>query len=84
MKIALTKSFRTYVVYGYKEFDPTDYPEFNGMSEDEIVNYINENSEEFNLNDSNEDNIMSDLEYNCDIVKDKEYDEEYEIIKVND
>ena len=84
MKIALTKNIRTYLVYGYKEFDPTDYPQFNGLCDNEIIQYINENSDEFNLNDSNEENIISDLEYNCDIIKDDECGEEIEIIRIND
>ena len=84
MRIALTKSIKTYIVYGYKEFNPIDYPQFNGLTENEIIQYINENSDEFNLNDSDEENIISDLEYNCDIVQDDECGEEIEIIRIND
>ena len=43
IKIYLEESYTTTVTRGSIEIDSDNYPELNGMSEDEISNYIDEN-----------------------------------------
>ena len=83
MKIRLEKSYRVYEVYGDIEFDPQDYPEMEGMSDEEIIAYLNENMYEFNLNQSDE--VLKDqFTFETDILKEKYFDEDEEIILVKE
>ena len=83
MKIRLEKSYRVYEVYGDIEFDPQDYPEMEGMSDEEIIAYLNENMYEFNLNQSDE--VLKDqFTFETDILKEKHFDEDEEIILVKE
>ena len=43
IKIYLEESYTTTVTRGSIEIDSDNYPELNGMSEDEISNYIDDN-----------------------------------------
>ncbi len=82
MKIVLEKSYRVYEVYGTLDINPDDYPQLNGLTEDEVVNYINEHKFEFNTYGGHEDNIVDELMYNVELIKDKYLDEEYTITKI--
>lgn len=81
MKIGLTRKYTMYEVYGTMEIDPNEHPELEGMSEDEVIEYLNENMYEFNVNDSMEDNLHDEIMFNYSIIKDKELDSEDTIIK---
>ena len=43
MKIRLAKSYSVYEVYGTIELNPEDYTELQGLSEEEVIQYLNEN-----------------------------------------
>ena len=83
MKIRLTKSYRVYEVYGDIEFNPQDYSQLEGLSEEEIIAYLNENMYEFTLNGTDEV-LVDQFTFETDIIKDKNYNEEEEIVMVNE
>lgn len=83
MKIRLAKSYRVYEVYGDIEFDPQDYPDLEGLSEEEIIEYLNENMYEFTLNGTDEV-LVDQFNFETDIIKDKNYDHEEEIVLVKE
>lgn len=82
MKIVLEKSYRVYEVYGTMDINPDDYPQLNGLTEDEIVEYINEHKYEFNTYEGHEDNIVDEFVFNVELIKDKHLDEEYTISQI--
>ena len=81
MKIRLTKSFRSYEVYDTIELNPEDYPELEGKSETEIVEYLNENKYDFTVKGRDECLYDQFVFYN-DVVRDKIMDEETNVILV--
>lgn len=83
MKIRLAKSYRVYEVYGDIEFNPQDYSELEGLSEEEIVEYLNENMYEFTLNGTDEV-LVDQFQFESDIIKDKNYDHEEEVVLVKE
>ena len=83
MKIRLTKSYNVYEVYGTIELNPEDYTELEGLSEEEVIQYLNENMYDFTLNGSQE--VLSDqFQFETDLIRDKNYNEEEEIVIVNE
>jgi hypothetical protein len=80
MKIRMTRSYSVWESYEAIDFNPEDYPELEGMSEKEIVEYLNENMFEFELKDSHEGNLADEFMFNRDIIKDNQNDEEFEIL----
>ena len=76
MKIRMTRSYSVWESYESIEINPEDYPELEGMSDEEILNYINENAYEFELKDSNEGSIVDEIMFNGDVIKDNESEEE--------
>ncbi len=76
----MTRSYIVWESYGSIEINPEDYPELSGMSEEEIIDYLNENMFEFELKDSSESNLVDDFMFNVGIVKDKQNDEEFKIL----
>jgi len=83
MKIRLTRGYRMYEVYDTIEFNPQDYPELNGMSDEEIIEYLNENKYDMSLNDSDE-TLADQFIFERDLIKDKTMDIEEEIVKIDD
>lgn len=83
MKIRLAKSYSVYEVYGTIELNPEDYTELQGLSEEEVIQYLNENMYDFTLNGSQE--VLSDqFQFETDLIRDKNYNEEEEIVMVNE
>ena len=76
MKIRMTRSYSVWESYESIEINPEDYPELEGMSDEEIVAYINENAYEFELKDGSEGSIVDEIMFNGDIIKDNESEEE--------
>jgi hypothetical protein len=83
MKIRLAKSYRVYEVYGDIEFDPKDYSELQDLSEQEVIEYLNENMYDFTL-DGTDEVLADQFQFETDIIRDKNYDHEEEVVLVKD
>jgi len=79
MKIRMSKSYSVYEVYDTIEINKEDYPELEGMTDEEVVAYLDENKWEFPIEGGSEDSLGSEFEFNRDIIKDKYMNEEYTI-----
>lgn len=83
MKIKLERTFKTVEVYETVEFNPQDYPELEGMSNEEIINYLNENIGEFTINGTDEV-LIDHFLFDKDLQYDETMDHEDVISIVND
>lgn len=84
MKIRMTNEYRTYEVYDTVEFNPEDYPELNGLTETEIIGYLNENRFDFKITESSEENLIDTFMFERDIVRDKVFDNDYSVVLVKE
>ena len=75
VKIYQTESYTTYIVREPISIDLDDYPELEGMTNDEIVEYLKESSFEMKAQNEDYDSLSEELE-DRDILKDKIYGEE--------
>lgn len=75
VKIYQTESYTTYIVREPISIDLDDYPELEGMTNDEIVEYLKESSFEMKAQNEDYDSLSDELEEK-DILKDKIYGEE--------
>ena len=83
MKIRLGKTYTTHEVYGTIDFNPQDYPQLEGLSDEDIIEYLNENMYEFTLNENNE--VLRDqFIFEMDLLRDKIFDDVEEIILVEE
>jgi hypothetical protein len=83
IKIRLVEHSSVMNVYDEIELDIDNYPELKDMDEDEILEYINENSSSMSpiSDDSYSDNLLDDLQEQ-DIIREKSYNNSSEIVKV--
>jgi len=83
IKIRLVEYSSVMNVYDEIELDIDNYPELKDMDEDEILEYINENSSNMSpiSDDSYSDNLLDDLQEQ-DIIREKSYNNSSEIVKV--
>ena len=79
MKIRMSKSYSMYEVYDTIEINKEDYPELEGLTDEEVIAYLEENMWDFELKDGSEDSLGSEFEFGRDIVKDKLSNEEYSL-----
>jgi hypothetical protein len=79
MKIRMSKSYMVYELYDTIEINKEDYPELEGLTDEEALQYLDENKWDFKLNDADEESLGGEFEFNRDIVKDKFTREEYEL-----
>ena len=77
MKIRMSKSYSVYELYDTIEINKEDYPELEGMTDEEVVAYLDENKWEFPIEGGSEDSLGSEFEFNREIIKDKYMNEEY-------
>ncbi len=84
MKIRMTKSYMVYEVYDTIEINKEDYPEFEGLTDQEVLEYLDDNLFDFEVNGSDEGSLAGEFEFNRDIVKDKFTNEEYKLILINE
>ena len=84
MKIIMWKRETTAKAYGYLEINKKDYPQLDGMSNQEATIYLNENIHEFKLENYPYQNISDQLYFEGEELKSKTTDEEYEIILVDE
>ena len=80
MKIRMTKSYTVYEVYDTIEINKEDYPDLEGLADEEAVAYLDENMWDFALEGGSEDCLASEFEFNRDIIKDKFTNEEHTLI----
>ena len=57
MKIRMTNTYSITEIYDTIEIDPNDYDELIGLSEQEVIDYLNENGYDFCLKDSEQECI---------------------------
>jgi len=79
MKIRMTKSYTTYEVYDTIEINKDDYPELEGMSDEDALEYLNENMHDFEIKDGYEGSLSNEFEFGKEIIKEKVTDDEYEL-----
>jgi hypothetical protein len=80
IKVRMTESYRTYVVRESIEINVDDYPELDGMSDEDIQDYIILNASDMKpTNEEWYDSLYDEL-IGEDVIRDKITDEESEII----
>ena len=76
IKIYQTESYITYVVREGITIDLDDYPELEGMSNEDIVGYLESNSYDMKSQNVDSYDSLSDELSDKDVIKDKIYGEE--------
>lgn len=80
IKVRMTESYRTYIVRESIEINVEDYPELDGMSDEDIQDYIILNASDMKpTNEEWYDSLYDEL-IGEDVIRDKITDEEGEII----
>ena len=82
MKIRMTKSYRVYEVYDTMEINKEDYPELEGMSDEEALSYLEENMYDFEINGGHEGSLINEFEFGQEVIEDEHSDEDYELFLV--
>ena len=80
IEVRMTESYSTWVVHESIEINVEDYPELEGMTEEEMTDYILSNASD--MKSSNEewyDSLYEEL-LQMDVVRDKITNEESEIV----
>lgn len=80
MNIYMTKTYSVYESYGPIEVNLEDYPELEGKSEDEILEYFNEIMYVENIKGGSEETLADEFQFNTEMIKQKYTDEEEEIV----
>jgi len=80
MKIYMTKTYSVYESYGPIEVNLEDYPELEGKSEEEILEYFNEIMYEDTVKGGSESTLADEFQFNTEMIKQKYTDEEEEIV----
>ena len=78
ISVRITESYSTWVVRESIELNIEDYPELEGMNEEEIQDYIKCNSGDMKSNDEYSDSLYDEL-IQQDVIRDKITDEDSEI-----
>jgi hypothetical protein len=79
MKLA-TESFQTYIVKEPVEIETDDYPELEGMSLDEIKNYITDNLDDMAPTSDSFYGSLDEEIMDRDYIKEKTYNNEYSVV----
>jgi hypothetical protein len=77
VKVYQTEEYVTYIVREPLTIDLDDYPELEGMSNQEIITYLEGNSSDMDAQDTDSYDSLSDELVEQDIIKDKVYNDEY-------
>ena len=78
------KSYKVYELYDTIEINKEDYPELEGMSDEDVFDYLKDNLHEFEIKDGYEGSLSAEFEFGKDVIKDKQYDEEYELYLIEE
>lgn len=84
MKIRMSKTYTVYELYDTIEINKEDYPELIDLTDEEAFEYLKDNLFDFEINDGDEEYLGNEFEFNRDIIKDKQTNEEYNLILVKD
>jgi hypothetical protein len=76
----MTKTYSVYESYGPIEVNMEDYPELEGKSEEEILEYFNEVMYEDTVKGGSESTLVDEFQFNTEMIKQKYTDEEEEIV----
>ena len=76
IKIYQTESYTTYIVREGITIDLDDYPELEGMTNEEILDYLEGNSDEMKATEDGYDSLSSEL-IEMEILREKTYGSEY-------
>jgi hypothetical protein len=76
----MTKTYSVYESYGPIEVNLEDYPELEGKSEEEILEYFNEIMYEDTVKGGSESTLADEFQFNTEMIKQKYTDEEEEIV----
>ena len=79
MKLRMVKTYKVYELYDTIEINKEDYPELQGLSDEEAISYLDEHMYEFEVKDSKEGSLVNEFEFNQEIIDDDLFDEEYEL-----
>ena len=80
MNIYMTKTYSVFESYGPIEVNLEDYPELEGKSEEEILEYFNEIMYEDTVKGGSESTLVDEFQFNTEMIKQKYTDEEEEIV----
>lgn len=84
MKIRMSKTYTVYELYDTIEINKEDYPELIDLTDEEALEYLKDNLFDFEINGGDEEYLGNEFEFNRDIIKDKQTNEEYNLILVKD
>jgi hypothetical protein len=76
----MTKTYSVFESYGPIEVNLEDYPELEGKSEEEILEYFNEIMYEDTVKGGSESTLVDEFQFNTEMIKQKYTDEEEEIV----
>ena len=84
MKIRMSKTYTVYELYDTIEINKEDYPELIDLTDEEALEYLKDNLFDFEINGCDEEYLGNEFEFNKDIIKDKQTNEEYNLILIKD
>ena len=84
MKIYMTKTYSVFESYGPIEINLEDYPELEGKTEEEIIEHFNEIMYEENIVGGDEATLVDEFNFNTDMIKQDQSEEEETIFKYKD
>ena len=76
----MIRNYHISELYDTIEIDKNDYPELEGMTDEEAIEYINENMYEFEVKGGTESNIVDEVMFNLEIIRDKQQDEDFKLM----
>ena len=77
VKIYQTESYTTYIVREPLTIDLDEYPELDGMTNEEIVDYLEGNSSDMKSTNDDKYGSLSDELIEQDMIREKIYNEEF-------
>jgi len=80
MKIYMTKTYSVFESYGPIEVNMEDYPELEGKTDEEILEYFNSIMYEENIKGGGESTLADEFTFNTEMIKQKYSNEEEEIV----
>ncbi len=80
MKLYMTKTYSVYESYGPIEVNLEDYPELEGKTDEEILEYFNEIMYEETIKGGSESTLADEFQFNTEMIKQKYSNEEEEIV----
>jgi hypothetical protein len=76
----MTKTYSVYESYGPIEVNLEDYPELEGKTDEEILEYFNEIMYEETIKGGSESTLADEFQFNTEMIKQKYSNEEEEIV----